>query len=450
MQPAASISTDKTTERRLNLIFAPYFYPGTARNYLNDMRIRKRIELDKIKFSKEVIIPENIDEIEGNNTQILLPDCCIEFKLEGENLNGFGPQYAAAVTDQNGSLHPHMGGWPESEISFSVTEEDLPRVNAWFTDDYRGVNYPESSLLQKNRKSAVHSALAAYFLAAQASNLFTSPFRIGWRYRLKDGNVGHLHDCGLISTFISAPHLPVMRYSIAEKTLYTRAQIRNVPAKLKFRFALPDDSTAMEIMRNAESIEIFATNPVSLYSTSDGVSGIRTIIIDGEPKRCWHYTSYGEADIILKANQDESFRRICTISADEIEGNQDFTTIPMSAGTLAEFSKLPAAKDSDSSSSPSAPAGNRLIVRTEPLHLDYPDKCKSIRSIALRGVFPRDKVKMKIYGSIHREDWHLVADSVGPFISGLHGMRWRWLKAEIESPVREGDFFEALSFTFNI
>ena len=413
------------------------------------MRIRKRLEFEDIKFSKRIIIPENTDEIGENESENAADAVSLEFNSDGRDLGGYSPQYAAAVTGPDGSTHPGMGGWPETEISFAVTEEDLPRVNAWFTDDYRGVTSPESTTLQKNRTSAIRSVLSNYFSSASVANRFTSPFRLGWRYRYKDRSTGAFHDCGVMSVFATAPRLPITRYSISGKTLYTALQIRNIPARLRYRVVVSDETALAEITKNVDFIEVFATKPVPLYDPSTDVAGVRSIVIDGEPKRCWYYTSYDESEVILRAEQDDDFRRIGVISADEIGKNRDYTDLPMSAGTLTGFSRLPAYTESGAVT-PSTPAGSKLVITTSPLHLGYPDDAKCLRSVYLRGVFPRDKVRMRIYGSHHREQWHLIAETTGPMISGLLGMRWRWFLIEIESPVREGDFFEALTFVVNV
>lgn len=342
-----------------------------------------------------------------------------------------------------------MGGWPETEISFAVTEEDLPRVEAWFTDNYHGVTVPESATLQKNRTTAIRTLLSNYFSSAAVANRFTSPFRLGWRYKYKDGSTGAFHDCGVMSVFATAPRLPITRYSISGKTLFTDVQIRNVPAKLRYKFTITDENELEEVIKNVDSIEIFATKPVALYDASTDVAGVRSIVIDDVPKRCWHYTSYEESEVELLAGQDDNFRRIGVIPSDEIGKNREFIDLPMSAGTLTGFSKLPAYTESGPAN-PSTPPGSRLLITASPLHLGYPDDDKRLRSVYLRGVFARDKVRIKIYGSHHREQWHLIAETTGPMISGLLGMRWRWFMIEVESPMRDGDFFEALTFVVSV
>lgn len=407
----------------------------------------KRIEFEKIDYSQLIKPTEKPDEIGENEISDTLPQCEIQFSLEGTNLSGFGPHTAAVVRDDNGYLHQGMGGWPETEISFTVTEDDLPRVNAWFNDDYRGVTLPESGTLQKNRAAAVHGALTAYIEAASASNLFTAPFRIGWRYRMKDGSVGTFHDCGLLAAFVTAPRLPLISYSISGKSLFTRAQIRNVPARLFFRVVLHDTVSFDKIAEKADSIEVFATRQTAQYSSSATVAGIRSIVIDETPKRCWHYDRYDEADIILRTTDNDDFRLLSSISFDEIDKNGNFIPVPIAAGTLMEFSSLPR-HDGNHENLPSAPAGSTIVIATGPLNLGYPDIDKRLRSLAVRGVFQRDKIKLRLFASRHRENWHKIAETTSPFIFGMRGVKWRWYKVEIECPMRENDFLEALTFTF--
>lgn len=418
------------------------------------MKVRKRIELNKIKTFKNEIHADNSDDTEGNldnngeNPDITTetPDCGIEFMLEGETLSGHGPQSPATITDENGKIHSQMGGWPEVEVAFSVAESDIPRVNAWFDDNYQGVSTPESAMLQKNRTSAVHNALKTYFNAAHSSNLFTSPFRIGWRYRLTDNSLSEMHDCGASDCFHTAPRLPVTTHQLTDKYLYTRAQVRNVPARLHYRFKSSREFLA--VRSKIAAIEIYATKQAALYASEAEVAGIRTITIDGTPRRCWHYERYAENDVRLLISQDNDFRRIATIPIDEIEENDEFSPLPIASGTLTDFSKLPK-PDSSTGQEPSI-TGKRIKILTEPLHLDYPEDEKSVRCVTLRGVFQRETVKFRLYASQHRENRHLIASATGPYLYGIYGSKWRWFEIEIEAAMREGDFFEAVTFEFNV
>lgn len=407
------------------------------------MKVRKRIELEKIKTFKNEIQTENPN---GNGVSPDYPDCGIEFSLEGETLAGHGPQSSAIITDENGKIHSHMGGWPEVEVAFSVAESDIPRVNAWFDDNYQGVSTPESAVLQRNRTSAVHNALKTYFNAAHSSNLFTSPFKIGWRFRLTDNSLSELHDCGSLDCFHTAPRLPVTTHQLTDKYLYTRAQVRNVPARLHYRFISSPEFLALR--SKIAAIEIYATKQADLYASEAEVAGIRTITIDDTPRRCWHYERYAENDVRLFIFQDNDFRRIATIPIDEIEDSDDFSPLPIASGTLTDFSKLPK-PDSSTSQEPSM-TGKRIKILTEPLHLDYPEDEKSVRCVTLRGVFQRETVKLRLYASQHRENRQQIASATGPYIRGIYGTRWRWFEIEIEATMREGDFFEAVTFEFNV
>lgn len=406
--------------------------------------MKKRIQLDKVKLFKTETLPENPDNTQEDSD--ITQDCGIEFMLEGETLAGHGPQSPAIVTDENGKTHRNMGGWHEVEVAFSVAESDIVRVNAWFDDNYQGVTTPESAVLQKNRTSAVHNALKTYFNAAHASNLFTSPFRIGWISRFTDNSLSEMHDCGSLDCFHTAPRLPVTTHQLTDKYLYTRAQVRNVPARLHYRFKSSAEFLAYH--SKIAAIEIYATKQVALYASEAEVAGIRSITIDGNPHRCWHYERYAENDVRLLISQDNDFRRIATIPINEIEDNDEFSPLPIAPGTLTDFSKLP---KPDSSTSQEPPMiGKRIKILTEPLHLDYPEDEKSVRCVTLRGVFRRETTKLRLYASQHRENRQLIASATGPYIRGIYGTRWRWFEIEIEASMREGDFFEAVTFEFNV
>lgn len=411
------------------------------------MRIRKRIEFGKIKITQSLRVPEIPDENDENESPDI-PDCGLKFCLDGENLPGYGPQNAAIVIDDYGTSHLSMGGWPETEISFNFPEDDLQRVNAWFTDDYHNVLSPESAALKKNRATAVLNSLKSYTAAATNGNLFTAPFRIGWRYKLKSGIFSKFYDCGIAASFMQAPLLPVLSASISDKTLYTRVQVRNVPGRLMMRCeAMPE--IIGQLRDVVENVEIYATPQTELFDPGAEVTGIRTITVDGMPKRCWYYTRYDKDSVILSTQQNNDFRRICTISFDEIVKNDTFTPLPLASGTLSDFKKLPKPEESGNFI-PDPPLGSSHTILTEPLDFGFPDDDKSLRSLYIRGIFPRDKIKWRIYGSRHRDKWHQLAEVEGPMLSGFLGMRWRWFRLEIESPYRDEDTFDAITVTFRL
>lgn len=102
-----------------------------------------------------------------------------------------GPEFI--LESENASL-------PTGEVAFAVPADDLPRVRAWFSGEWHDVTMPESVTLHKNMRSAVHDTLNRFFATAKSCNLFTSPFRIGWCYRLFDGSVTPLRGIRTLQT----------------------------------------------------------------------------------------------------------------------------------------------------------------------------------------------------------------------------------------------------------
>lgn len=419
--------------------------------------MKKRIEFSKIKTFQSKIQGDNSGdenpENQGSST-VTIPEINPEFRLKGETLTGYGPQNAAVVTDENGSVHSDMGGWPEMEMGFTVAESDLPRVYAWFNDRYEGVTEPESATLVKNRRTSLHNALNSYHSAARAAGLFTSPFRIGCCFKLSDGSLTSLKDLGILYTFMTSPVLPIVGNSISDKYLLTRVQLRNIPGRLQLR--IPDITAIQAASETIVSVEIFATDQVSTFNTEGSVSGVRTSTIDNMPTRCWQYEKYSRNGVEASVEQSAPFRRIVSIPIDNISDYSDFTDITLAAGILTSFSKLPN-YDSLKSGSNVGDSGDdnfdntgMIRILTEYLHLDYPEDEKSIRSITLRGVFNRNNIRFRLYGSQHREKRILFATARGAYMRGICRTRIRWVQVEIECDIREGDFLEAITFDFSV
>lgn len=416
------------------------------------MRIKKRIEFTDIQTERFELQEENPDEnggnddVENEDSSELLSVCAVDFRLDGENLNGHGAQYAAVVTDETGRTHPAMAGWPEVQVNFSVADGDIPRVLAWFDDDYHGVTASESALLQKNRATAVHSALDTYLSAARSANLFTAPFRVAWCFRFADGSVSQLQHVGVLHTFAGAPKLPVVYNHLDDKYLTTRAQVRNIPARLMIRIAsLPEPES---LAKQPVALEIYATRQTDLFDKNGEVAGIRTATIDGTPRRCWHYDRYADSDVLLAAAADSDFRLLSSLSLDEIDTGDVFLPVPLAAGTLSDFSHLPIFGAGVGETPTENPVGTRIRIVTAPMHLGYPENEKSMRGVALRGIFDRRNVSMRLYASQHREHWHMSAAVWGPYLRGLHSERRRWFRLEIDYTPRPGDRLDALTSDF--
>lgn len=368
-------------------------------------------------------------------------------------ITGFPPSNASfqMVEDED---YASAGTWQETEIAFAVPADDMPRVKAWFTNDYHGVTLPESVTLRKNMSTAVKNALSQYFSVATSRNMFTSPIRVGIAYRLFNGSLTPLQDISVTAPSFAAPALPILSYSLSDKYLSTRVQIRNRPARLHAAFN-PGD--AFEDFRDIiTDIEIYATAQSPLYDPAGNVPGIRSLYIEDIPRRCWYYESYPEEEIRAAVNADSTFRLLHKIPLQTLLSGESTFVIPTAAGSLSKFNSLPIYSGStpnigSGNVNPGAPAWKPQIhFITEPLHLGYPDDDKRIRNVYLRGVFNRDEIQFRLYGSRHREDWRLICSSSRPLITGLHGIRYRWFRIEVESPMRRDDFFDALTFEFTL
>lgn len=412
------------------------------------MKRKIRIELCGIRLYRL--------EAEGNTPGVsqpeesrpAFPDCGLELQMEGEDLPGFGTPMSVAVTDRHGRRHSGMTGWPGMEISFAVPADDIPRVSAWFTGDYHGVTLPESALLKKNMTGAVTGALENYIANATARNLFTSPFRAGWRYRLFDGSATPLRALELIHPMPGPPELPVHSRTLTEKSLFTTSEVRSIPSRLHFRLTSPDNLS--EYSGIICALEIYATAQVPLRDPNGGVAGIRSHSIDGTPRRCWQYDHYTAEELKAACMADTKFRKIVSIPYPELTASAGIRQVPLSPGTLAGFGKLPLCPDDNREEDTGTDTEGWVpyrAVRTEALHLGNPEAEKRVKGVILRGVFRRDSVKLRLYGSHHREEWKFIAGCSGAEINGLCRVRYRWYRVEIEGEMRRDDFFEALTFT---
>lgn len=396
--------------------------------------MRKRYELKDLRLY-------NMDDGSGEGdspAETTWPRCGVEFSM-------------MADADLESA-----GAWPETEVSFAVPESDMPRVQAWFTGDYHGVTLPESPTLRKNMATAVRNALSGFFANATSRNYFTSPVKVGICYRLQDGTLTPMQDIATVAPAYTAPYMPVVKVSVAEKFLYTTCEVRERPARLALKIANP--VLLAPYAGKISRIEVYSTAQSPLYDPACEVAGLRDISIDGKRTKCWYYDSYREADVRKAVADDTTFRLLTTIPFDEISGYQESAPLTIGAGTLTKFSAQPRPDYPQSTVTPGA-SDQMLDIdgewrpylhfMTEPLCLSYPEDWKRLRGVTLRGVFDRRGVEMRLYGSVHREGWRLLARAPGAYIRGLAGARYRWFRVEIKAPMRKNDFLEALTFTFS-
>ncbi|MDE6409654.1 MAG: hypothetical protein K2K81_05350 [Muribaculaceae bacterium] len=357
---------------------------------------------------------------------------------------------------------------PVADIDFSFPAEDQKRVQAWFTGDFSHVTIPESATLKRNMTTAVLSTLNSFINSATNRNLFTSPFRIGCRYRLFDNSCLYINEPLTLLPSEMAPLLIITSYKVYEKSIHTEVSISHSPSILMF--AIPSPENAQEYRDIITSVEFFITRQSDLYSSDAKVSGIRSISADGIRQRVWHYESYETDALIAQAKAETSFRIISSLPFSEIADGlySEPSPLPIEAGALQRLTSLQkitypfsnstgngasggSAGTSGASSAPTLGIpGWRpyLHISTSPLDLGLPEASKSISDLFLRGIFQRDEVTMTLYASYHREHWRMIARSHGPYIRGLRRAPYRWFKVEIQLPMRRDDFLEALTFTY--
>ncbi len=347
---------------------------------------------------------------------------------------------------------------PQAEISFVVPADDFPRVKAWFTGNYQGVTLPASPTLNKNMTNAVLGALSTYFANADARNLFTSPFLAMLAYRLSDGSLVKASGQQLLIPNGEAPLLPIKSRTLTEKFITTTVEILNYPSRLTL--SVPAIESSEYFRDKINSLEVLITEPTDLYSSSAIVAGIRSVIIDDERCNCWYYAHPDETEVAAAALHSSPFRTIASIPFPDFAGGIQETVITPAAGALTRFSSLPKAvpgdgsdyKPSDNSVSDSLTTGSSpyINISTEPLDFGFPDSNKRLHRLSLRGIFDRNQIIMKLYGSHHREGWRLIATSRGPYISGLSCTGFRWYRLLIESAMRPGDFLDAITVSFSL
>ncbi|MDE5869759.1 MAG: hypothetical protein K2H18_05960 [Muribaculaceae bacterium] len=411
-------------------------------------KLIKRIELDSITITdlSETVQP---DDPSAEPSIPTLPVIVPSFSFEKNTLPGYGTPL------------------PVTDIDFSFPAEDQKRVQAWFSGDFSHVTVPESTTLKKNMANAVLSTLNSFISSAVNRNLFTSPCRIGYRYRLFDNSLIYNNQPILLVPTEKAPDLIITSYKVFEKSLHTEVSISHYPGSLMFSIPVPE--TVEEYKDIITSVEFFLTRPVDLYASDAKVSGIRSISVNDIRQRVWHYESYDPESLTAQAKADNGFRLIASIPFSDIATGKysEVTPFPLEAGTLQRFSSLPKVTYSTGSGTNSGSTGSSgggggssnpttgipgwrpyLHFATSPLDLGEPEIAKSVYDLYLRGVFQRDEVTMTLYGSHHREHWRMIARSRGPYIRGIRRAPYRWFKVEIELPFRRDDFLEALTFTY--
>lgn len=365
--------------------------------------------------------------------------------------NPDSPDYTLPALAPAFSLSP-QGEGAIASVDFTFPAEDYKRVQAWFTGDFSHVTLPESATLKKNMTAAVEDTLDAYISSASARNLFLSPFMLGWRYRLFDASVVAPDEPHLLLPATDILRLIITSYNVYEKALHTAVLFSQSPSQLLF--SLPAPENAGDFLNIITDVEFYICAPAQIYSEDFSVSGIRSVTVGDVRQRVWYYSANELEAMKASVEADRNYRLIASIPFSDIAAGRYAapSPLPIRAGALSKFSSLPklSAPSASGSGGFTGTGGWRpyIHVQTPPLDLALPENEKSVCDLYLRGIFQRDRVTMTLYGSHHREHWRILARSRSPYIRGLRRTPYRWLKVEMELPMRRDDFLEALTFRF--
>lgn len=324
---------------------------------------------------------------------------------------------------------------PVTNIDVLVPDDDHAAIASWLGNSAGG-NVPAGETLTKRMTSAVTGALKQYLASASRSNLFTSPFRIGYALRLADGSHSMLSELSLLVPDSMAPVMAIREASMSGSVLRTVTEILNSPMALTVDippFTLPE-----QYAPTATHLDIIATKPASLLSGNESVAAIRTYSLFGEPVSCWYYNRMPEDIVRNAALADRYFRIIARIPISEACSGVNSLELPAFGANLGDWTSIPEFPADGITTDGRIPSHLRLV--TSPLDLGNPEEYKRVRGVSLRGIFSRDTddgqcgVTLRLLGSHHRDRWHTLATARGAHLRLLRTVCYRWLMIDADVP----------------
>lgn len=380
---------------------------------------------DKNSVSTEIFLPNKPDDAPSPG----IPSGCVRFSLDAAPI--------ASLPAFSFSRYAH----PAANINVNVPDGDMSLVSAWFGG--AGPGLPSTTLVNR-MTSAVTAAIRSYFNAADKASLFTRPFRLGYALRLSNGDITAVSSPILMTPATSSPQMAIREHSLSGNSLQTITEIINSPFILNLStsdFDLPE-----ELRPKASSFIIFSTRQTDLLNGSETVSGVRSAELFGERVPVWNYGRMAEDVVLEKALKDDDFRIIAEISIEEAFEGLHNMRLPIIGTNLEDWSSFPRFESDVSDSD--KPKPDRIEITTEPLDLYRPEEYKKVRGVTIRGIFNRNLdekgLNFSLFGSQHRENWHLIARARGAHLRYLRGARYRWYKVIIDAPYPA--LIEAVSF----
>lgn len=335
-------------------------------------------------------------------------------------------------------------GFPVRDLTFSYPADDEARVRAWFTGNYSGVTRPASDTLRRNVASAIHDALDKLGTDAALEGAFAAPFRVALGRRMKKG-FALLTDWVVVNPWGSSPEIAVRDYNVSEKQAEVYCEFRYKPVKV----TLEVDAGPLT---NREDLVVVAGPQIPFYEGGGKVSACYRAVLDGALTSFFDYPGYSAEELDLLVTRSADLRIIGEAGKDlQIEESGEHLLLPLSAPT--DWKSLEKYAEGDTSPGSTGEVGAQV---TEGEDFEWPEGEVEILTqwvsvggypvgrIWLRGVFPSDVTEIDIEVSSHREIARSVARGHGRFISGLRGLRVRWMRFRIKTRFRPGDFLEKI------
>lgn len=349
-----------------------------------------------------------------------------------------------------------VSGYPRGAVRFRYPKADRERVMAWMTGDFGNVSEPASDTLLKNVTAAVQGLLNQYIAAASGHNLFTSPFKVGWALRKKDGTREMTQPLTLMQINPGSPLLPIADFSVGEEEARTLNDIINNPCGLQI--------TASSIPAgwgDVTHIDIVATPQASLLPQDMQVTGVTTVMVGEKRCRAYHYNRLDDTEVLGTASIQNDLRIIASIPVGDITDGKP-TAVQLIPGALDNWKLL----DKFSTGGTGGGTGGSgdddgkddnqdnqedkwepyIDKETDPLDLGDPERRKWVYMAALRGCFDRKSIRIRVYASRHRQGWKLIADGRRGWVSAVTHQGFRWFKVRVTGSMNRGDYVDAISF----
>lgn len=350
-----------------------------------------------------------------------------------------------------------VSGYPRGTVRFKFPDTDRERVMAWMNGDFGNVSEPASDTLLKNVAAAVQGLLKQYITAANGHNLFTSPFKVGWALRKKDGTREMTQPLTLMQINPQSPALPIANFSVGQEEAQTLTDIINNPCSLQITASsLPAD------WDDVTHIDIVATPQASLLPQDMQVTGVTTVMVGEKRCRAYHYNRLDDTEVLGTASIQNDLRIIASIPVAALADGQP-SAVQLIPGALSNWKLLDkfstggtgsgAGGGGDDDGKDDNPDNNKedkwepyIDKETAPLDLGDSERRKWVYMVALRGCFDRNSIRIRVYASRHRQNWRLITDGRRGWVSAATHQGFRWFKVRITGSMNRGDYVDAVSF----